>query len=126
MRQVRRADQMNILGLKVSVDRSPSARIRWTRRAGVLAMANVAVLGGGVAFATSSANGTGSGAATDGTASGVTAVAAANGTTNGGQLLYPGNPVPAVINIANGNGVPIIVTALNIRAQAQPTTVAGG
>src|SRR4051795_11063761 len=117
---------MNVLGLKVTVDRAPSARIRWTRRAGVLAIANVVVLGGGVAYATWSANGTGSGAAKAGTVSGVTAVAAANVSTTGGTLLFPGSSVPAVINIANGNGVPITVTALNIGAEASPDAVTGG
>jgi hypothetical protein len=118
--------QMNVLGLKVSVDRSPSARVRWTRRAGVLAIANVAVLGGGVAFATWSANGTGSGAAKAGTVSGVTAVAAASVSTSGGTLLFPGGSAPAVINVANGNGVPITVSALTIGAEAQPDAVTGG
>jgi hypothetical protein len=116
---------MNMLGLKVTVDRSPSARIRWTRRAAVLAIANVAVFGGGVAFATWSANGTGSGAAQAGTVSGVTAVAAANVSTAGGTLLFPGGSVPAVINVANGNGVAVTVTALNIGAEAAPDTVNG-
>src|SRR4051794_14571092 len=114
---------MNILGLKVSVDQSPSARVRWTRRAGVLAIANVVVLGGGVAFATWSANGSGSGAAKAGTVSGVTAVAAASVSTAGGTLLFPGGSVPAVINVSNPNGVPVTVTALNIGAEAQPDNV---
>lgn len=117
---------MNLLGLKIEPDRSPTAKIKWTRRSGVMGAAIVLVAGTGIAYATWSASGSGAGAAKAGTATGVTATAAASVVTTGGTLLFPGTSVPAVVNITNPNNAAVTVTGLTITAEAQPDNVTGG
>src|SRR4051794_3121685 len=78
---------MNILGLKVSVDDAPSAKVRWTRRTGAMAATTAVVLAGGVAYASWSTNGTGSGSATAAAAATVTVGGSGTASTTG---LFPG------------------------------------
>jgi hypothetical protein len=117
---------MNILGLKIDVDRSPTSKIKWSRRAIVIGVANIAVISGGVAFASWSTNGFGTGAAKAGAAVPVGTVTAANASTAGGASLYPTLSVVPVVTVANTNPFPVTVTKIDFTAQAQPDSVIGG
>jgi hypothetical protein len=97
---------MNILGVRISVDRTPTGRVRWTRRAIALGAANVVVLGGGLAYASWTAAGSGSGAAT--AASATTATVTAVATTEGG--LWPGNATAVPLHFTVDNPNPYAVT----------------
>lgn len=114
---------MNILGLKISIDRTPTATMRWTRRTTALGLVILGTLGGGIAYASWSANGTGTGSAKAGTSLGVTGSVA---TTSTSGLLYPGGSAPVVVNIHNPNSFSVKVTAVNLGADAAPDSVAGG
>ena len=113
---------MNILGLKISVDHSPSATTRWTRRTGAMAGATMLVIGGGIAYASWSTNGVGAGAAKAGSAVGVTASASPS---TSATLLYPNGSAPVIVTIHNGNPFSVKVSAVSITAQAQPDSVTG-
>jgi hypothetical protein len=114
---------MNVLGLKISVDRDPSARTKWTRRAGVLMAANAIVFAGGSAYAFWSANGSGTGSATAGSASGVNG----NVTTvsSSSSLLVPGGSVPLVVNVHNPNSFAVKISAVTLTNNQVPSSVGG-
>lgn len=99
---------MNILGLTVGIDRNPSAKVRWTRRAVALLGANVVVLSGGLAYATWSASGTGSGTASAGSASLLT-VEVTNVTG-----LYPKQQTTIPVKVTNTNPFPITLSTLTL------------
>jgi hypothetical protein len=114
---------MNVLGLKISIDRDPSASVRWTRRTGVMGVAIVMVAGTGIAYAVWSANGSGSGTALAATALGV------NGNvgtvSSSSTLLYPGSTAPLIVNIHNPNSFPVKVTAVTLTNNQQPNSIGG-
>lgn len=114
---------MNILGLRVSIDRSPTATMKWTRPTIAMGVVILCVLGGGVAYASWSANGTGVGSAKAGTSAGVTASAT---TSTSSTLLYPGGTAPIVVNIHNPNPFSVKVTAISLSTEAAPDSVTGG
>lgn len=113
---------MNILGLKISIDRSPTATMKWTRPTIAMGVVILGVIGGGVAYASWSANGTGVGSAKAGTSVGVTASAT---TSTSSTLLYPGGSAPVVVNIHNPNPFSVKVTAVTLSADATPDSVTG-
>lgn len=114
---------MNILGLSITRS-ADAAGSRWGRRALVIGATSAVVMGGGVAFAYWSANGTGSGAATAGTA------LAVNGSVKAVQssstLLYPGGSAPLIVNVHNPNSFSVNVTGLSLAAGTKPDGVSGG
>jgi hypothetical protein len=101
---------MNILGLNISVDRNPTAKIRWTRRALVLGSANALVLGGGVAMAAWSVSGSGVGTAAAGTATPLAITAGVAPTS----LLVPGGTGDVRMVITNNNKANVSLTALTM------------
>lgn len=109
---------MNLLGVQVSLVRDPSARIRWTRRLGALAIANIAVISGGIAYANWSTSGTGKATANAGAAQAVngsvTTVASA------AALLYPGNTVGLIVNVHNPNSFSVKISAVTLTSGTAP------
>jgi hypothetical protein len=115
---------MNVLGLKISVDHAPTARVKWTRRTGAMAGATALVVGGGIAYANWSTNGTGVGAAKAGTAAGVNA--SVTTTSTSATLLVPGGTAPVIVNIHNPNTFSVKVSAVSVAVAATPDSVTGG
>jgi hypothetical protein len=105
---------MNILGLNITVDRAKASKLKWTRRAAVIAAANAAVLCSGVAFAFWTSSGSGTGTASSGTAQDVTL---AGGTVNT-NVLYPTGNGDVVVVITNPNPYAVSVDSLALPATA--------
>lgn len=114
---------MNILGLNISIDRSATAKVKWTRRAAAVGTINAIVLTGGTAYAFWSTDGSGTGAAQAGTAKAVTGAVASVQTSG---TLVPSSTAPLVVNIHNPNDFSIKVSAVSVAAAAQPSGVTGG
>jgi hypothetical protein len=115
---------MNFLGLNVSVDRTPTATVRWTRRAAALGVANLAVIGGGLAFANWSANGVGTVGTTAGTSKAVTAPVGSVSST-GATALVPGGSGQVAVTINNPNAFPVKVSSITITGTPAPASVSG-
>lgn len=115
---------MNVLGLKISVDHAPTARVKWTWRTGAMAGATALVFGGGIAYANWSTTGTGAGSVKAGTAAGVNA--SVTTTSTSATLLVPGGTAPVIVNIHNPNGFSVKVSAVSVSADAAPDSVTGG
>lgn len=113
---------MNVLGFSVSVDRRPSSRTRWTRRAALLLAANGVIMAGGTAYAYWSTTGTGTGSASAGQAVSLSTVSASAASTG---LLYPNGPAGDLkVTFENPNTFPVKITDLT--AGAGSVTAAGG
>lgn len=117
---------MNILGLKISVDRSPSAKTKWTRRTGVMGATIALVAGSGIAYASWTTNGLGVGAAQAGSSSPLT-ISVASVSTAGGSNLFPTGSasVPMVVNIHNPNHYGVVVSSIVVSTNTAPTSVSG-
>ncbi|MDQ1689097.1 MAG: hypothetical protein QOK42_2072 [Frankiaceae bacterium] len=112
---------MNVLGLKITVEPTPSSRSRWARRAVALGAINVAVLASGTAYAFWATTGSGSGVAKAGTASPLTTVTATAAVTG---LLYPNGPAgDLTVTFRNPNTFPVKITNLSGNGTV---TAAGG
>lgn len=105
---------MNILGLKITVNRDANARLRWTMRAGILAGAIGAVMSSGVAYAFWSTTGAGTGAASSGASQALTLTP---GTTNA-NALYPNASGDVVIVVSNPNPFNVSLDSLTLPATA--------
>jgi hypothetical protein len=113
---------MNILGVKVSIEPA-TPRQRWTRRVAALGVANAVVMGGGLAYANWTTSGSGSGAASAGTA------VAVNGTvasiSSSPTLLVPGGSAPLIVNVHNPNSFSVKISAVTLTAGQQPSGISG-
>ena len=106
------------------VTRSSLARAnrRFAQRAGVIGVTAFAVMGTGVAFASWTANGTGSAASRAGTS---VAVSASTATPSGAaaDLLYPGLSAHLSVTITNNNPFSVKVSAISLAGAGAPSTV---
>lgn len=94
----------------------------WTKRAMVMGIVSVGVMGAGVAVAAWTTTGTGTATATAGAATPV------NGTTqtivsSTASPLFPGQTAPVIVNIHNGNAFSVVVSKVVTVPTAQPSTV---
>lgn len=114
---------MNLLGIEIRVVPA-SSRKQWVRRSVAIGALNALVLGGGIAYANWSANGSGTAAAKAGTALGVTAPALTVSTVTSG-LLVPSGSTALVVSVTNPNSFQVVVSAISVPAATTPTTVIG-
>jgi hypothetical protein len=84
-------------------------KFKWTRRVAVFAAAIPVMIGGGVAFASWSASGTGSGAAQAGN---VTPLKTVTATTTSLGLLFPGGSGDLKVTFDNPNPFPVTITSV--------------
>jgi hypothetical protein len=97
---------MNVLGLRLRIERDVKSRNRWTRRALVLLAANGALLGTSSAYAFWTATGNGSGSASTGTASPLTV------TVTGITGLYPTEKTTIPVSVTNTNPYKVALATL--------------
>lgn len=107
---------LNLLGLRIGVDRNPSRAVKWSRRTAVMGAISLVVLSSGVAFAYWSTTGSGTGAAQ---ATGFVTPAVTAGTTS--AQLYPGltaNGTTAgadlVFSVSNTNPFAVTITSISL------------
>lgn len=107
---------MNILGLQVTIDRNPSSKLVWTRRAVAIGTAGATVLGGGLAYAFWSTSASGSG--TSGTGTPKPLVISSTGVANPADLVPGGAGAVGVkidntVSGGNGNNFSVQVSKVN-------------
>lgn len=115
---------LNLLGLRVGIDRNPGSVVKWTRRTIVMGSAAALVMSGGVAYAFWSSTGAGTGTANASQFQAVTA----NVTTvsSSATTLYPGSgATPIIINIHNPNAFTVKVTGVTLTDGQVPSGVSG-
>lgn len=111
---------MNFLGLTISIE-STTPRQRWTRRVAALGFANALVMGGGLAYANWSTNGSGSGAAS---AASALAVTGSVGTvSSSATLLVPGGSAPLIVNVHNPNNFSVKISAVTLTSAQLPSAI---
>lgn len=101
---------MNILGMKISVEREASRGSKWTRRAAAIGVASGVLFSGGVAYAFWSVTGSGNGTAAAGSASPLTITAG----SAPGSLLVPGGQADVKLVITNKNKANVSISALTL------------
>ncbi|MDX3655693.1 hypothetical protein PV646_00115 [Streptomyces sp. ID05-26A] len=84
------------------------------KRTALIAAVAIVALGGGIAYAAWSSNGSGSG-----TIGSTTSVNSTISPVNGAGGLYPGNTVSFSVTINNPNGYPVKVTSISAGASAE-------
>lgn len=114
---------MNVLGVEIHLVPA-SERQRWIRRAVAIGALNALVLGGGIAYANWTTSGSGTAAATAGTALGVTGPALTVSTVTSGSLV-PNGSTAVVVSVTNPNAFQVVVSAISVPNATAPTTVLG-
>src|SRR4051794_30930878 len=97
---------MNILGLKVTVDRQGTSLAKWTRYSVAILAVNGVVLGAGTAYAFWSATGSGAGTAAVGSASPMTVV------VTGLTGLYPTQKTTVPVAVTNTNSYAVALSSI--------------